>query len=85
MGPEAMADSAMEMPTGMPCCPDDSAVPDCGKDCPLMALCFAATVLNLTTVTALVVPPKLGSRVLLGNDLDVVGCTDGPSPRPPKT
>ena len=29
----------MDMPDGMPCCPDMPAKPDCAKDCPLMAVC----------------------------------------------
>jgi hypothetical protein len=34
------ADAAMAMPADMPCCPDKAPVPDCAKDCPLMALCL---------------------------------------------
>src|SRR5690242_12241696 len=35
-----MADhAAMAIPDGMPCCPHEQQKPDCGKDCPLMAMC----------------------------------------------
>ena len=30
---------SMDMPEGMPCCPDAQKKPDCDKDCPFMALC----------------------------------------------
>ena len=32
-------DAAMSMPEGMACCPKQTPIPDCGKDCPLMAIC----------------------------------------------
>jgi hypothetical protein len=32
-------DAAMSMPEDMACCPKQTPIPDCGKDCPLMAIC----------------------------------------------
>ena len=38
----ASASSSMVMTEPMPCCPDKT-LPDCGKTCPLMVMCFAPT------------------------------------------
>jgi hypothetical protein len=77
------ADAAMAMPADMPCCPDK--VPDCAKDCPLMALCLAGTVLSLPSGAGLLVLVRLSSLVLPGNDADLASQGYGPPPRPPKT
>jgi hypothetical protein len=79
------ADAAMAMPADMPCCPDKAPVPDCAKDCPLMALCLAGTVLSLSSGAGLLVLVRLSSLVLPGNDADLAGLGYGPPPRPPKT
>ena len=34
--------AAMDMTADMPCCPHKAPASDCGKDCPLMALCTAS-------------------------------------------
>ena len=39
----------------MPCCPSKPALPDCGKDCPLMALCVTAPI-HFVSQTGLTVP-----------------------------
>ena len=50
--PDAVATT---MPDDMPCCPDKATVPDCSKDCPLMALC-GATLVQFVPQMALIVP-----------------------------
>jgi hypothetical protein len=62
---------AMEMSEDMSCCPHTAPVPDCAKDCPLMALCLAGTVLNVPSGAGLLVPVRLASLVLPGNDMDL--------------
>jgi len=76
--------TAMDMSADMPCCPDNAPVPDCAKDCPLMALCMAGTVLNLPASVGLL-PPKLANVVLPTNETGLPGLNHGPPPRPPKT
>ena len=39
----------------MPCCPSKPTLPDCGKDCPLMALCVTAPI-HFVSQTGLTVP-----------------------------
>ena len=39
----------------MPCCPSKPALPDCSKDCPLMALCVTAPI-HFVSQTGLIVP-----------------------------
>jgi hypothetical protein len=84
---EAMAqDAAMAMPGGMPCCPEKAPVPDCGKDCPLMALCMANFVPTLpTAANGQFVVFKLASVVMPRNDPAVGSLSQAPPHRPPKT
>jgi hypothetical protein len=84
---ETMAgDAAMAMPAGMPCCPEKAPMPDCAKDCPLMALCMTNFVPALPTAgTGQFVVFKLASVVIPRNDPDVGSLTQAPPHRPPKT
>ena len=74
----------MGMPADMPCCPDQAPVPDCGKDCPLMAMCLAAMALNLPASIGLAIPDMAAGLILPGNDQDLSSLGHGPPPRPPK-
>jgi hypothetical protein len=84
VGMGANASDNMGMPADMPCCPDQAPVPDCGKDCPLMAMCLASMVLNLPASVGLALPVTAAGLVLPGNDQDLSSLGHGPPPRPPK-
>lgn len=84
MAAHAMTSSDVGMPADMPCCPDQVPVPDCGKDCPVMAMCLASMVLNLPSSFRLAVPVMAAGLVLPGNDQDLSSLGHGPPPRPPK-
>ena len=84
----AMAAAALSaMPDDMPCCPDEKpAVPDCPKDCPLMAACIAKCFS--------IEPMLLGSAVVLragdpalhrGGDVAGDALAVEPTARPPRT
>ena len=82
---EAVIDEAViGMAEDMPCCPKQSPVPDCGKDCLFMAMCAIQFLCNAGQATGLVIPLELASVLLPGNDTDLVGLSHGPPPRPPK-
>jgi hypothetical protein len=73
----ATADAAEEMP----CCPDK--LPDCGKDCPLMALCAAAP-LYLVSPSSLIVPLTFVNIAFSGDHPDLVSVAYAPPRKPPK-
>jgi hypothetical protein len=74
----------MAMPADMPCCPDKTPASDCGKDCPLMALCMASVLQSAPLGAALFITLKLAGIVILGNDADRGSLAQAPPPRPPK-
>jgi hypothetical protein len=65
----------------MPCCPNE--LPDCSKDCPLMASCAAAP-LYLVSQTSLIVPLTFVSIIFPGDPPDLVSITYTPPRKPPK-
>jgi hypothetical protein len=67
----------------MPCCPGKASLPDCIKDCPLMALCVTAP-LHFASQTSLVVPRTIESIMLPGASLELASVADAPPRRPPK-
>jgi len=69
----------------MPCCPDEAPASDCGKVCPLMALCSVASCQNLPSATALIVVFRLTGIAVPPNDMQVSSLATGPPRRPPKT
>ena len=74
--------SALYMPDGMPCCPDTQQKPDCGKECPFMAICAGMVVPPIGTTFSVPVIP-LGI-VAPGSDAKLSGLAQGPPARPPK-
>jgi hypothetical protein len=76
-------DAAMGMPEDMPCCPRKAPISDCGKDCPLMAIC--ATQLLCNVVQGLVIPLGLAGLCVPESDPHVAGLSQAPPPRPPNT
>jgi hypothetical protein len=82
---QAMVDeAAMAMPEDMPCCPAKAPIPDCGRDCPFLAMCAMQFLCNAVQAAGLVVPLGMASVFLPGNDSDVAGLSQGPPPRPPR-
>ena len=67
----------------MPCCPSKPVVPDCSKDCPLMALCVTAP-LYFVSQTSLVVPVTFVSIVFPRDQSDLVSIAQTPPRKPPK-
>lgn len=73
------------MPSDMECCPKKTShVPDCGKDCPLMALCLGVG-LQGDRVASLGAPLALVSTMIPGNQRYLDGLAQAPPTRPPKT
>ncbi|HEY4736317.1 MAG TPA: hypothetical protein VIH63_02870 [Xanthobacteraceae bacterium] len=81
--------AAMAMPEGMlpedmPCCPKKVPIPNCDRDCPLMAMCATQSLCNAAQ-GLLVVPLGLAGFLLPGNEFHVAGLSQAPPPRPPNT
>jgi hypothetical protein len=66
----------------MPCCPHKAPVPDCGGDCPFMALCSAMPF--GVPLVSLAVPPAEAGVVRPGDQSGLTGLTRPPPRRPPK-
>jgi hypothetical protein len=81
MSAEGATDAQTAM--GMPCCPHKAPASDCGKDCPLMALCMASLLQSAPVDVPLFVP-LLAAIVIPGNDADPGSLAQAPPPRPPK-
>jgi len=83
MGEHVMADSSAGAMDDMPCCPSKPSLPDCGKDCPFMALCGSAVFLGIPQTT---VPLSLtlAAVVLPGNPSALVSLARAPPRKPPK-
>ena len=75
---------SMDMPDGMPCCPDIPAKPDCAKDCAFMAACAGTGFSPAAAATTLIAPAALLSVIALRDDPKLSGLGQAPPPRPPK-
>jgi hypothetical protein len=75
--------ASMDMPEGMPCCPDDQKKPACGKDCPFMALCAG---MAFPPIAGLAIGGPLSLLAIIDphDDLGLDGMAHGPPARPPK-
>jgi hypothetical protein len=78
-GDTATADAADHMP----CCPGKPSLPDCGKDCPLMAQCVTAP-LHFASQAGLAIPLTIASIMLPGASPELASVADAPPRRPPK-
>ena len=77
--------SDMAMPSEMECCPKKAShVPDCGKDCPFMALCLGIGLQQGDRAASLCAPMALVSTMIPGNQRDLDGLAQAPPTRPPK-
>lgn len=74
--------AAMDMPSGMDCCPDKAPARNCGRDCPLMAICTAQAVPPGTL--SLILPLTLASLIVPGSQASIDSVGPSPPPRPPK-
>ena len=74
-----IADAAADMP----CCPSKPALPDCSKDCPLMALCVTAPI-HFVSQTGLTVLLTFVTVVFPGAHSDLVSIAQAPPRKPPK-
>src|SRR5215831_8381350 len=78
------ADSvAADAADDMPCCPSKPALPDCSKDCPLMALCVTAPI-HFASQMGLTVPLTFVTVVFPGAYSDLVSIAQAPPRKPPK-
>src|SRR5215472_469868 len=81
---QAMAGDPLDVAPGdMPCCPQKPSFPDCGKDCPFMALCAAAALIAAPQA-ALSVPITLAGIVFSSDQTDLASIARAPPQRPPK-
>ena len=78
-------DGATGMPEDMPCCPKKAPIPDCGKTCPLMAICATQLLCNAVQGLGLAIPLGLAGFVFPANDSHLAGLSQAPPPRPPNT
>jgi hypothetical protein len=84
-GPVMAAPAPMEMADGMPCPDGPPALPDCGKDCPLVALCLTAFTLAMASPDeSLLDPSVIGSRIPPHGYSPGASLHHEPHPRPPK-
>jgi hypothetical protein len=67
----------------MPCRPGKPSLPDCSKDCPLMALCVTAP-LHLASQAVLAIPLIMESIMLPGASPVLASVADAPPRKPPK-
>ena len=69
-------------PDDMPCCPGKPSLPDCGKDCPLMALCSAAPLYFVSQI-GLIVPTNFATIIFPSDQSDLGSVAHAPPQRPP--
>ena len=78
-----MADHEMAMPEGMPCCPDEAPMSDCGKHCAMM-MCAASLSPTLPDAAWLPVPQAATTELIADGGSPLSGRVPAPPPRPPK-
>jgi hypothetical protein len=84
MAMTSISDDAAAMSDDMPCCPDKSAIPDCGQ-CPLMALCISTTLQAPLPAGVTEILPVTLRMLLPGSDPEVESVAYSPPPRPPRS
>jgi hypothetical protein len=84
-GPAMATPAPMEMADGMPCPDKQPQLPDCGKDCLLVALCMTAFVSSAASADdSLADPPIVGSKIPPHGYSPGVSLHHEPHPEPPK-
>jgi hypothetical protein len=85
MSADEATSSDAAMPSDMECCPKKAShMPDCGKDCPFMALCMGIGLQQGDRVASLCAPMALMSTLIPGSQGDLDGFAQAPPTRPPK-
>ena len=79
----AMDHSATPVRDGMPCCPDQAPMSDCGKSC-LMNLCAASMFPTLPNRAWLAVPAMISAEVVFARHRALSGFSQPPPPKPPR-
>ncbi|WP_133254841.1 hypothetical protein [Mesorhizobium delmotii] len=83
--PAMAAPAPMEMADGMPCPDNPPALPDCGKGCPLVALCLTAFTSAMASADeSLLGPSVIGSKIPPHGYSPGASLHHEPHPRPPK-
>jgi hypothetical protein len=83
--PAAMSMAADDPMADMDCCPPEQpAMPDCMKACPLLTLCLAKSFPGLAAASAAVVGIGVAATLIPGNDAPLDSLAHGPPPRPPQ-
>ena len=84
MAATSIETASMDMPEGMPCCPEP-AKPDCAKDCPFMAaVCSGIAFPPIAGGAILLAPTILLAVIAPSDDAKRSGLAQGPPARPPK-
>jgi hypothetical protein len=82
-GADMSGDSASAMPAGMPCCPDDTPMPDCSKHCQ-MAMCAPGVVLSLPALGWSFLSSPASSNLGVHQEPAPSGVSIAPLPKPPR-
>lgn len=77
------AQSGAAMPDAMPCCPDETPMPDCSKHCQ-MAMCAAGVLLSVPAPSWTSFPPAASHKLAGRQDRKLSGVAPAPPPRPPR-
>jgi len=80
---DAMTAGSVVGEDDMPCCPSKPVLPDCSKDCPLMALCVTAP-LHFVSQAGLIVPLTFVSIIFPRSHSALASIAQAPPRRPPK-
>lgn len=71
------------MPNGMPCCPDETPMPDCSKHCQ-MAMCAPSVLLSLPAQSGVILLTLTSNRFVERQDSAPSGVPIAPPPKPPR-
>jgi hypothetical protein len=84
MAASSFENASVDMPDGMPCCPDLEKKPTCAKDCPFMAVCAGSAFPPLTNSSVFSVPITLLAVIAPRDAIKLSGLAPGPPAKPPK-
>lgn len=75
--------NGVAMPDAMPCCPDETPMPDCSKHCQ-MAMCAANVLLSVPAPSWISSPPMAFHKLAGRQDRTLSGVSPAPPPKPPR-
>jgi len=76
--------TSLDMPEGMPCCPDQPVSTDCAKDCPFVAVCSGMAFPITAAAATSSAPMTLLAVIVPSDDAKLGGLAQGPPSKPPK-